>query len=451
MPAKVSPDELLDDIQRVAEAVSGVPSADDYRKHGDHGVSTLYRHFGDFETARAMAGVDGEVQTGVSDEELLADLRRVDDSLDKTVSSKDYQKHGNHSTGTLHKRFGGFPDAREAAGIDGDPSTEPRLSDEELLNDVRRVYEEIGEPPSEEQYKQHGDHGYQTLRKRFGSIRQIREAAGVPNPDRRGGNNRIPEQELLDAIHEMADDLGRPPKRDEMLDDGPFSEGPYRRRYGSWNDALREAGYEPVHVHNKERLEYECEVCGTVGKRLASRIPNGQQYYYCSNDCKYEHYEQRYSGEGNPSYDGGKQTVECAYCGEELKKKPSVVERKENLFCGMDCFSGWCSENRVEEEHPRWKGGGDLYYGPNWQRQRRRRLERDDYECQRCGMSNDEHHEELGRDLGVHHTTPVRMFYERADDEPDWDAVNDLDNLVTLCIGCHRKVETRESDSFRRN
>jgi DEAD/DEAH box helicase domain-containing protein len=88
-------------------------------------------------------------------------------------------------------------------------------------------------------------------------------------------------------------------------------------------------------------------------------------------------------------------------------------------------------------------------YGPDWDRQRKRALERDGYQCRTCGAVSRQ-----GQGLHVHHVRPFReylwawlasqgrahvpsgelpaSFYERA---------NHLDNLATLCPSCHRRAE----------
>jgi DEAD/DEAH box helicase domain-containing protein len=68
-------------------------------------------------------------------------------------------------------------------------------------------------------------------------------------------------------------------------------------------------------------------------------------------------------------------------------------------------------------------------YGPNWQIQRERARSRDGYRCQVCGVLEGQ------RSHHVHHKTPFRMF-------PSFIQANMLDNLITLCPECHRRVET---------
>ncbi len=67
-------------------------------------------------------------------------------------------------------------------------------------------------------------------------------------------------------------------------------------------------------------------------------------------------------------------------------------------------------------------------YGPKWENQRKRARQRDGYRCQVCGAPEQEraHH--------VHHKTPFKMF-------SSFTQANVLENLVTLCPDCHRRVE----------
>jgi DEAD/DEAH box helicase domain-containing protein len=75
--------------------------------------------------------------------------------------------------------------------------------------------------------------------------------------------------------------------------------------------------------------------------------------------------------------------------------------------------------------------------GPNWDEQRRRARARDDYRCRHCGAP-----ERPKRGHDVHHVEPFRTFgYVRGRNDNYLEA-NRLENLVTLCPSCHRRVET---------
>ncbi len=74
--------------------------------------------------------------------------------------------------------------------------------------------------------------------------------------------------------------------------------------------------------------------------------------------------------------------------------------------------------------------------GPNWSEQRNLARARDGYRCRHCGLP-----ERPERSHDVHHIQPFRTFgYVRGKNEHYLEA-NRLENLVTLCRTCHRRVE----------
>lgn len=98
------------------------------------------------------------------------------------------------------------------------------------------------------------------------------------------------------------------------------------------------------------------------------------------------------------------------------------------------------SAGKSGEEHWNWRGGVPEYYGPNWQSQREKCLERDGYACRDCGMSTESCSEVYGKGLDVHHKVPFRTFAP-FESRQDYENANKLTNLVTLCAKCHQKWE----------
>ena len=55
--------------------------------------------------------------------------------------------------------------------------------------------------------------------------------------------NRIPDEELLEAIRELNEKTRKtPPTRDQMDEFGEYYGWSYRLRFGSWNEAIAAAG-----------------------------------------------------------------------------------------------------------------------------------------------------------------------------------------------------------------
>jgi DEAD/DEAH box helicase domain-containing protein len=74
--------------------------------------------------------------------------------------------------------------------------------------------------------------------------------------------------------------------------------------------------------------------------------------------------------------------------------------------------------------------------GPNWEEQRTQARARDGYRCRHCGAP-----ERPNRAHDVHHIEPFRTFgYVRGGNDR-YLVANRLENLVTLCRSCHRRVE----------
>jgi DEAD/DEAH box helicase domain-containing protein len=105
----------------------------------------------------------------------------------------------------------------------------------------------------------------------------------------------------------------------------------------------------------------------------------------------------------------------------------------------MDTTAYWFSilpepTSRLKREGVLDKERGDR--GPDWERQRGQARQRDGYRCRHCGAP-----ERPERAHDVHHIVPFRTFgYVRGRNDNSIEA-NALENLVTLCRSCHRRVE----------
>jgi 5-methylcytosine-specific restriction enzyme A len=72
------------------------------------------------------------------------------------------------------------------------------------------------------------------------------------------------------------------------------------------------------------------------------------------------------------------------------------------------------------------KASMDIYHSKQWQLARGQVLNRDEWECQHCHLA-------LAQE--VHHVIPLRECLKRGLDPYD------LDNLISLCSNCHKKIK----------
>lgn len=116
----------------------------------------------------------------------------------------------------------------------------------------------------------------------------------------------------------------------------------------------------------------------------------------------------------NPSWDNKKRSK---------KISNSKIGKKNPLF------------GRGGKNHWNWKGGkGKILtkkrYGDDWDNVRMIVYERDNYTCQKCGISMNESIKKFKQPLHVHHIIPFLKSFD-----------NSMSNLIALCPRCHRKVE----------
>lgn len=176
----------------------------------------------------------------------------------------------------------------------------------------------------------------------------------------------------------------------------------------------------------------DCEICGTEFEYY----PSEKEGLYCSECVENEDWREPPSleGEDHPRWKGGKLELECEVCDATVERYPSNVTG-EVTVCSENCRAEWLSDSFAKSGHPNWEGGDNGSYGKGWNAVRRRALERDGYECVVCGKSR----EEIGRNPDVHHVVPVRRF--AASESHSKSDAHYLDNVVSLCVDCHRKAD----------
>lgn len=172
---------------------------------------------------------------GLTDEELLADLRRVAELLDKdSVTAEDYSARGRCSPKTLRRRFGSWFCALEKAGLKRTRNL--GMTREELLADLRRVAADLRKDSvTIEEYRAHGRWSPNPFQLRFGSWFSALDEAGLA----RTRNLGITDEDLFENLEEVWIRLARQPKYGELHPPlSRFSAGTYENRFGTWRKAL---------------------------------------------------------------------------------------------------------------------------------------------------------------------------------------------------------------------
>lgn len=190
-----------------------------------------------------------------------------------------------------------------------------------------------------------------------------------------------------------------------LLFEKGYRQNDVARRFGISQDTV-------AHWVGKHDLtQYECDECG---KDIATEF-----------GLKLHHYQKHDSIAGVEK--------SCSYCGEPVRRPPSKMDGER--FCSKRCWYNWKSENQTGDDHFRWKGGKRIDYGDGWNDEKKEAVrERDGYQCDECGMSQEQHLKTFGCKIHVHHITPWNEF-DAAEKR------NAMDNLRALCCQCHMRIE----------
>lgn len=206
--------------------------------------------------------------------------------------------------------------------------------------------------------------------------------------------------------------------------------------------------HKQAHDKSIQGVKVECDSCGNVFRKKRNEVEKYDSHY-CSNDCQsaamtenvrecsfchsefhYQQKNQKYCSIKcyNKDRKNGK-TVECFICGTKVYKSKAQLEDSNTgkYFCTIDCRSSYYSG----ENNPAWKDKSysDFTKTPEGRKWRSSVLERDGYECQKCGSTENLH---------AHHIKSKSEFPELK---------LSLENGVTLCSKCHSEEHEDESYS----
>ncbi|SNR34510.1 hypothetical protein SAMN06264855_10312 [Halorubrum vacuolatum] len=179
----------------------------------------------------------------ILDEELLAEIQRLHDELGHVPKVVEMEEYGAYSYGVYYKRFGGWEASISKAGFKTDqiPRKTGWIPEKELLAEIQRLHNKLDRVPKTLDMIEHGEYSDVTYRNRFGSWDEAITQAGF-DPADIPRVSRIPDEELLADLRDLAEEIDRIPRQIDMFTYGTHAPNTYRVRFGSWPDALEKAG-----------------------------------------------------------------------------------------------------------------------------------------------------------------------------------------------------------------
>lgn len=286
------------------------------------------------------------------------------------------------------------------------------VSDEELLKDILRVANSLGKSTiTRTEYESNGGkYGHTTIHKRFGGWLKALNKCGLSPNDSQTNSIGIDVEDMIKDLQDVANRIGKKSiTSTEYSQYGKYSRDIFLRKFGSWNNALKNSGLDPfdhpLGGGTKNRVsEYACleeieRMWITFGRQpTTTDINNGLSKYSLHT------YERRFGSwrkalEFFVAYMNGEQEVE----------KP---DDSDNILLPVDI-----QQKSANNEYAH-KTKRDINL-----RLRFLVMKRDNFKCCICGNSPAK---DPTIELHIDHIVPWAKGGETV-----------LDNLQTLCSKCN--------------
>jgi len=122
-----------------------------------------------------------------------------------------------------------------------------KIDNETLLTEIRRLVDDLDRVPRSSDMTKYGSHSLSTYSDRFGSWNNALQEAGF-EPNQ---EYNIQRDDLIEDIQRVAMKIGHPPTLGEIKQHGRYSHVTYLDNFESWSDALTQANLTTDHNSTK--------------------------------------------------------------------------------------------------------------------------------------------------------------------------------------------------------
>lgn len=111
-----------------------------------------------------------------------------------------------------------------------------QITSEDLLDELHRLSGKLQKTPTASEMREHGRFSIGAYQSHFGSWNNAIEEAGLEVNLEQ--TYKVTKRELMFELYRLANELGKVPTAFEMSEHGAYSFEPYQRHFGSWSNAV---------------------------------------------------------------------------------------------------------------------------------------------------------------------------------------------------------------------
>jgi len=275
--------DLINELQRLHDELDKIPSTIDVKENGLYSKNTYYTHFNSFTDALIKAGFDPSErnQNIYSKQEVISELERVCNLLGHSPSQKEFTQHSNISYKVLYKHFGSLCDALIELGYE--PNRYTNVSKEELISDFHNLKKKLDRFPRYKDIEKHGKYSRHFYDKNFNNMEEIIKASDLNKNDK--DYNLVTNDELIKELKRLSNEIGKTPTQKEIKNMGKYGNTTYFERFGSLANACLKADLKPnncIGLSNEQLLDELKRVSNMIDGTPTTR--DMQQKSFCTKD-----------------------------------------------------------------------------------------------------------------------------------------------------------------------
>lgn len=240
---KYSDLEMIQNLKAIAKKLGRNPKTKEFDTISSIATRTYTNRFGSWKESLKRAGLTLTRQQYKNDE-IIEELKRLDKINSTAITQSEFLSDSKISFWTIKERYESLDEALKAANLKTIKERYNNFHKQVLLIKYKQVAKKLNRTPSSADLKKYSGFSATFYRNIFGSLSALAKEVGLEE-NVAGPAKKITDKDLIEELQNFAKKLGRTPRKNETnLKNCKYSVNAYKRAFGTWNNALKAAGFQ---------------------------------------------------------------------------------------------------------------------------------------------------------------------------------------------------------------